>query len=73
MRQLAGPSNTFSGGRLVRVEGGGRPYEALIKADLLRFTMWRPHRELGDSEGKNRCQGMGAYPPSSYAINTQRL
>ena len=63
MRQLVGPSNTFAGGRLVRVEGGGGPYEALIKADLLQFTMWRPHRELGGSKGKNTGRGMRAYPP----------
>ena len=38
-------------------------YETLIKADLLRFTMWRSNQELGGSEGRNTCQGMGAYPP----------
>ena len=70
MRQLAGPSNTFAGRRLVRVEGGGGPYEALIKADLLQFTMWRPHRELG---GLKHVSGDEGVPPDSYAIDTHRL
>ena len=64
MRQLAGPSDTLSGGRLVRMEEAeGLTYKALIEADLLRFTVWRPHRGLGGSEGRDTCQETGAYPP----------
>ena len=55
MRQLAGPSDTLYGGRLVRVEEAE-------EADLLLFTVWRPHRGLGGSDGRDTCQGTGAYP-----------
>ena len=73
MRQLVGPSDTFAGGRLGEGGGGGGPYEALLEVDLLRFAIRRPHREFNGSEGRNTCQGMGAPPPRSYAIDTQRL
>ena len=63
MRQLAGPSDTLSGGAPGEDGGGGGSYEALIEADLLRFTVWRPHRGLGDSEGKDTYQGTGGEPP----------
>ena len=59
MRQLVRLSNTFAGGHLDESGGGGGPYEALIKADHLRFTIRRPHWELSGSEGRNTCQGMG--------------
>ena len=62
MRKLVGPSNTFAGRRLGEIGGGGGSYEALIEADPLQFTVWQPHRELGGSEGRNTCQGMGMYP-----------
>ena len=39
MRQLAGPSDTLSGGSSGEGGGGGGSYEAPIEADLLRFTV----------------------------------
>ena len=63
MQQLVGPPNTFAGGRLGEGGGGERPHETLIEADPLRLTIRWPHWELSDSEGRNACQGMGAYSP----------
>ena len=39
VRQLAGPSDTISGGASGEGGGGGGSYEAPIQADLLRFTV----------------------------------
>ena len=72
MRQLAGPSDTLSGGSSGEGGGGGGSYQALIEADLLRFTKWRPDWEFGGSERRNMCQGTGAHPivPKSLTRST---
>ena len=62
MRQLTGPSDTLSGGPSGEGGGGGGPYEALIEADLLRFTEWWPHQGLDGSEGRHTCQWTGGVP-----------
>ena len=73
MQQLAGPSDTLSGGRLVRVEDAeGLTYQALIEADLLRFTVWQPHRGSGGPEGRDTCKGTGAYPPFLSRLRSRR-
>ena len=64
MRQLAGPSNTFSGGRLVRVEEEGglmRTRSNLTSSDLLRGG---PTGNWVDQKGETCVRGRGRTPHS---------
>ena len=62
MRQLAGPSDTLSGGTSGEGGGGGGSYEAPIEADLLRFIVWRPIGDRVAQKEGTRVRGRGRTP-----------
>ena len=63
MRQLAGRSDALSGGTSGEGGGGGGSYEAPIKADLLRFTVWRPIGDWVAQKEGTRVREQGRTPP----------
>ena len=64
MQQLAGPPDTLSGGRLVRVEGAGdlmRPRSKLTSSDSLSSS---PTGDLVVQKEATRVKGRGHTPPT---------